>query len=101
MGEDFGIGNLKQQRDPKDQSTEGLGAAAFANSLDFSDVLLDLKQAMRDHDEESLAAAIDVARELGHEFPYPEDLEEAEAFFNDLVQCPDGSFPMPGSASKD
>ena len=52
---------------------------------------------MRDNDEESLAAAIDVARELGHEFPYPAELEEAEAFFNDLVQCPDGSFPMPSA----
>ena len=58
---------------------------------------MNLQQAMRDNDEESLAAAIDVARELGHEFPYPAELEEAEAFFNDLVQCPDGSFPMPSA----
>mmetsp|Transcript_10899 Transcript_10899/g.14691 ORF Transcript_10899/g.14691 Transcript_10899/m.14691 type:complete len:90 (-) Transcript_10899:74-343(-) len=86
-----------QQLDEDDPASEGLGAALFANSLDFSDVLFNLKKAMKDHDEESLAAAIDVARELGSEFPFHEDLDKAEAFFNDLVQCPDGSFSLASS----
>jgi len=87
--EEFGFGEFKRKRS-NDPDQEGLGAAQFANSLDYSDVRLSIKQAMEDCDEVALSAAIDVAREIGWDYPHRKELEVAEGFLMDLMQCPDG-----------
>ena len=48
---------------------------------------------MDEHDEIALSAAIDVARELGHEYPYSEELRKAEDCLFEMVQCPVDSSP--------
>ena len=40
-----------------------------------------------------MSSAIDVARELGFEYPWREELEEAEAALYDMLQCPDEPLP--------
>ena len=46
---------------------------------------LEMKKAIAEHDEVALAQVIDVARELGAEYPYRKELDQAEAilFEND------------------
>lgn len=55
---------------------------------------------MENHDEVALSAVIDVARELDSEYPYHDELDRAEAFLMDMMQCPDGSFPKPAAKSE-
>ena len=94
MLEDFGFGE-KRLRGDEDGAEDGLGSGQFANSLDHSDLRLDIKKALEDYDEVGLSAAIDVARELGNEYPYKAELERAESTLMDMMGCPDGSFPKP------
>ena len=61
----------------------------FANSLDHSDIRYEIKNAMSNNDEVALAAAIDTARNLGFDYPYKSELEEAEEFLYDLFQGAD------------
>ena len=53
----------------------------------------DIRGALEAHDEVALSSAIDVARELGYEYPWREELEEAEAALYDMLQCPDAPLP--------
>ena len=47
-----------------------------------------MKKAIAEHDEVALAQAIDVARELGAEYPYRKELDQAEAILFDMLQIP-------------
>lgn len=90
MLEDFGFGDVNHQ-DGEDE--EGLGASQYANSLDHSDVRQNIKEAMRAHDEVALGTAIDVARELGQEYPFKYELDQAEGALYEMMNIPD--FPVP------
>lgn len=70
-----------------------MGANTFANSLDHSDVRLDIRKAMKECDEVFLSTAIDVARAIGFDYPYRQELDEAETFLYELLQCPDQPLP--------
>lgn len=93
--QDFGLDEARpfymDADDDGEEAGEGLGAGAFANSLDHSDLRLEMMKALKDYDEVALAGAIDVARELGAEYPFQEELEKAEAALFDMMQCPDQS----------
>ena len=91
MLEDFGFGGVRPMMmdDEDDGDDSGFGAGAYANSLDHSDLRLELKKALNEYDEVALAGAIDVAREFGEEYPFQEELEQAEAMLYDMLQCPD------------
>ena len=84
--EDFGFKEVRPRESCEDY--DGLGAGSFANSLDHSDVRMEIEKAIIENDEVSLSAAIDVARELGHEYPYAEELSKAEDCLFEMVQCP-------------
>ena len=88
--EDFGFGGVRSMMSADD---EGLGAGQFANSLDHSDLRLEIQKAMESFDEVALSSAIDVAREIGYDYPYVRELEKAEAFLFDMLQCPTGPPP--------
>ena len=47
-----------------------------------------MKKAIAEHDEVALAQVIDVARELGAEYPYRKELDQAEAILFDMLPIP-------------
>ena len=93
MLEDFGFREVRPSDTDESYDGRGLGAAHFANSLDHSDLRRDIRGALEAHDEVALSSGIDVARELGYEYPWVEELEEAEAALYDMLQCPDAPIP--------
>ena len=58
---------------------------------------MDIQKARDDCDEVQLSVAIDLAKELGDEYPYLQELYEAEDHLYDLMQCTDDlpSFKLP------
>lgn len=68
-----------------------MGAGAYANSLDYSNLRLDIKSALKDQDEVALAGSIDIAREMGREYPHQKELDHAEASLYEMMMCPDQS----------
>lgn len=91
--EDFGFG--KSMGDWEDQEAEefdGMGAGQLPNSLDHSDLRQEIKKAIKSVDECALSSAIDVARELGSEYPFKKELDAAEGVLFDMLQVPEDAF---------
>ena len=67
----------------------GFGAGFYANSLNHSDERLEMKEVIAEHDDVALDNVTDVARELSSEYPYRQELDQAEATFFDKLQNSD------------
>lgn len=71
--EDFGYGDIKPTLkfgEDGEDSEDGMGAGAYSNSLDHSNLRFDIKKALQEYDEVALASAIDIARDMGQEYPH-------------------------------
>ena len=79
----------------KDAGRAGLGEAAYANSLDHSDLRETIRKAMGDKDEIALNEAVDRARDLGPDYTYADELNKAEDLLYELLQCPVDSLNVP------
>ena len=84
--DDFGF--VKAKGTKEDASRAGLGAGAYANSLDHSDLRQKVRKAMEDQDEVALNEVVDRARDLGRDYPYTNELDKAEDLLYELLQCP-------------
>ena len=54
---------------------------------------------MDEFDEVKLSVAIDLAKELAGDYPYADELDEAEDYLYELMQCPVESFGKSPSSS--
>lgn len=70
----------------------GMGAGQVPNSLDHSDLRNEIQKAIMDYDECALSSMIDVARELGSEYPFKKELEAAEGVLFDMLQVDENAF---------
>ena len=57
----------------------------FADCSDYEALHHDIQTALEDCDEVRLSVAIDLAKELGDNYPYREDLDEAEDQLYELM----------------
>ena len=67
---------------------EGYGEEDFQTDVDFESLREDIRRAKEDCDEVKLSVAVDLAKELGSEYPYQIELDEAEDYLYELMQCP-------------
>lgn len=95
--DDFGFRKAKGKKDGA--SAAGLGDAAYANSLDHSDLRQEIRKAMEAHDEVALSEAVDRARDLRQDYPHQDELDEAEDRLYELLQCP--AEPLPKDKEED
>ena len=57
----------------------------FADCPDFEALRHDIQTALEDCDEVSLSVAIDLAKEIGDNYPYRQDIDEAEDKLYELM----------------
>ena len=70
----------------------------FLECQDYEALRDDIQKARDACDEVKLSVAVDLAKELGEDYPFLSELYEAEDHLYDLMQCPEEMWPNPSAS---